>query len=238
MRRLLGAIQFLTLLPVRGSTAPPGECAAWFPLVGAGLGAAAWGVHAAARAGLAEPLAALFPLAFLLLATGALHEDGLADVSDAIRAHRPREKMLAILKDSRIGAFGAAALVMSLLVRWQAMAVLADPRGLAASGALSRMTMVVLAAASPPAGGGLGAEFVRGLTKPAVLAAMAVGAAGAAGAVGVRAGPLLLAQAVLVLAARAWFTRRLGGVNGDCLGAACVVSEMVSLVLLACPPCT
>lgn len=237
MRRLLGAVQFLTLAPVRGSTAPPGECAAWFPLVGAAVGAGAWGVHAAARAGLAEPLAALFPLAFLLLATGALHEDGLADVCDAIRAHRPREKMLAILKDSRIGAFGAAALVMSLLVRWQAIAALAEPRGLAASGALSRMTMVVLAAASPPAGSGLGAEFVRSLTRSTALAAIALGGAAAAATVGARAGPLLLAQVVLVLAARAWFIRRLGGVNGDCLGAASVVSEMLSLVLLGCPSC-
>jgi adenosylcobinamide-GDP ribazoletransferase len=126
---------------------------------------------------------------------------------------------------------------MSLLVRWQAMAALADPRALAASGALSRMTIVTLAASSPPAGSGLGADFVRGLTKPAALTASALGAAAAAAAVGVQAGPLLLAQVVLLLAARAWFVRRLGGVNGDCLGAVSVVSEMISLVLLACPSC-
>ena len=60
--------------------------------------------------------------------SGVLHEDGLADVADAVRAGRTRERVLAILKDSRIGTFGAIAILLSVLARWQALEYLATPR--------------------------------------------------------------------------------------------------------------
>src|SRR5437867_3712706 len=102
------AFQFLTILPLQAPAAPPGHGGWAFPLVGAALGLVA---------------ALLWPLKFgpllcvivLALMTGGLHEDGLADVFDAIRGWRSREKMLEIMKDSRIGSHGALALLASVL---------------------------------------------------------------------------------------------------------------------------
>ena len=70
MRRLLAALQFLTVLPIPGSTASPGQAAVFFPLTGAVLGASAGGVLMAAGHGVARPIAALLALAALLLVTG------------------------------------------------------------------------------------------------------------------------------------------------------------------------
>ncbi|MBK9170328.1 MAG: adenosylcobinamide-GDP ribazoletransferase [Bryobacterales bacterium] len=228
MRSLLGAVQFLTVIPVRGATAPPGASAPWFPLVGVALGAGAGAVVLA----IPGPLGAAVALVLLTAATGGLHEDGLADVADAVRAGRTPERIHDILKDSRVGAYGVLAIVFSILVRWQALSLVAAPvPALAAAAALSRATMVGLAWTAPPAGDGLGAAFIATLRLPGI--ALMLGAAAAA-----LAGPsaifLIAFNALLVAAARAWFVRRLGGVTGDCLGATAQVSECLSLVVLAC----
>jgi adenosylcobinamide-GDP ribazoletransferase len=214
MKGLLGAVQFLTAVPVRAETALPGQAAVWFPLVGAAIGLAAiplWHLH---------PLAAV--LGWILL-TGGLHEDGLADSADAFRAGRPVDRTLAILKDSRIGTFGAIAVVFSICGRWQALDHLAvEPwRAFVASHAVSRGVMVLLAFVTPPAGSGLGRLFSQHLTLTAALLVLAQ----------VIAASLLLHPAALpaallvVLAARQYFMARIAGVTGDCLGAACQVVE-------------
>ncbi len=170
-RRLLGATQFLTLIPVRGQAAPPGQSAIFFPLIGAALGAAG-GVGLHFLSGFfPQALAALLVLGFWALITGGLHEDGFADVVDAFRAGRSPEKIHAILKDSRIGAHGALALILITLVRWQALSSMAgEPvRALAATFAASRASLVVLAWISPPAGSGLGYEFSRTLSTSVTI---------------------------------------------------------------------
>src|SRR5262245_13968406 len=99
----LGAVQFLTVLPVPGKTAPPARSAIFFPLVGAWLGWMGATIFLFLRAVFPLELAALAAVAFWIVVTGALHEDGLADVADAFRAGRSADRILAILKDSRIG---------------------------------------------------------------------------------------------------------------------------------------
>ncbi len=84
IKRFLGALQFLTILPIPGDTAPASESAIFFPLVGALLGASAGAILLTGNA--------LLVIAWLLIATGCIHEDGLADVADAFRAGRSREK--------------------------------------------------------------------------------------------------------------------------------------------------
>ena len=171
IRRLLGATQFLTLIPVRGQTAPLGQSAIFFPLIGAALGAAG-GVGLHFLSGFfPQALAALLVLGFWALITGGLHEDGFADVVDAFRAGRSPEKIHAILKDSRIGAHGALALILITLVRWQALSSMTgEPvRALAATLAASRASLVVLAWISPPAGSGLGYEFSRTLSTSVTI---------------------------------------------------------------------
>ncbi|MEP7365707.1 MAG: adenosylcobinamide-GDP ribazoletransferase [Acidobacteriota bacterium] len=219
----------MTILPVPAPVLPPGRAAWAFPIVGALLGVLA---------------AAVWPLQFgpllivigLALLTGGLHEDGLADVCDAIRAYRTREKMLDLLKDSRIGAHGALGLVASFVFRWQALAgQQGDPwMRLPAVFGISRALMVILAGTTTPVGSGLGRAFGESLPRGAVLVAI-VQALLLAALAGWIAGPALVgANAMALLLLRWWFRARLGGVTGDCMGFMCQVSEAVSLGVLAC----
>lgn len=242
IKRWLGALQFLTVLPIRGSTAANGDAAVFFPLAGALLGASAGMVLLACSPGLGRPLSAWLALAWLVAITGCVHEDGLADVADAVRAGRSREKMMQILKDSRIGVYGAIALIVTIAVRRQALAQSAvNPvAGLAAALALSRASMVGLAALAPPAGTGLGQAFAAACSRNVLVmvAAQSIALAGLAAIfTGWRsAAAMVLATAAIVWVARFYFTRRLGGVNGDCLGATCQIVETVNLVILAWHP--
>jgi len=222
------ALQFLTILPVAAPPGKPGEAAWAFPIVGALLGL----VCAAILPWKLGPILAMMAIAAL---TGGLHEDGLADVCDAVRKYRTREQMHQILKDSRIGAHGALALVAFFILRWQALTYMPAnswPR-LAAAYGLSRAQMALLAATSLPAGQGLGAAFISTLPRRTafwVAIESAVLAAGAGWPMGL---VLLAANAALLLLVRRWFSLRLGGVTGDCLGFLCVASESLSLAVLA-----
>jgi adenosylcobinamide-GDP ribazoletransferase len=240
MRTLLGAVRFLTILPVPGEPVPSGRAAIFFPFVGALLGAVGAGVLLAASRVLPLSLAALATVAFWTAISGVLHEDGLADVADALRAGRTQERMLAILKDSRIGTFGAMALVLSVLARWQALEHLAVPRTLEiciAAQAVPRAAMVALAWVSRPASAGLGLAFSSTLTTPGALIAIGQGIA-AALACGLRPGLVILAGAyAAVRLARWYFYRRIGGVNGDCLGATEQLLEIFVLFLFTCSAC-
>jgi adenosylcobinamide-GDP ribazoletransferase len=240
MRRILAALQFLTIVPVPGQY-HPAEGAGAFPLIGAALGTAAGGIFLSTAQIFGANIAALLALAFLLAIAGGLHEDGLADVFDALRAGRSRERMLAILKDSRIGAHGALALVIAVLLRWQGIAA-SGTRAvavLASALAASRGAMVALAYVSPALGDGLGdglgKAFCAGLRPSAVAIAVLLGAAFPF-TCGVASGVVAVsANAATLWVVRAWFQHRLGGVTGDCLGAACQISEIVTLLVLICP---
>ncbi len=144
------ALGFLTRLPL---PAPPGDMAAalrYLPAAGALIGAAAAAVLAAAAAVLPMAPAVLLSIAATCLLTGALHEDGLADTFDAIGAGS-RERALEIMRDSRIGTFGALAL--GLVLALKATALAAMPLGLAAAAlvaghAASRFSCLVVIATS------------------------------------------------------------------------------------------
>ncbi len=241
MRRVLGAISFLTIFPTGGNPAPPGESAIFFPLVGAILGAAGAGIFLGLARLLPLSIAALVVVAFWAAISGVLHEDGLADSADAFRAGRSREKMAAILKDSRIGTYGAVAIVLSVVARWQAVEHIYGINIFAAfvaAQAVPRAAMVALAWVSRPAGSGLGHAFAATLTTPAALLAAAQGIA-ASFACGVRPGLTIVLGSYLILRlAQFYFYRRIGGVNGDCLGAAEQILEIFILVLFTCRACS
>jgi adenosylcobinamide-GDP ribazoletransferase len=241
MRALLGAISFLTVIPVRAKTSPPGQAAAFFPLIGAAIGAAGAGIFVGLARAIPNSLAALLTVAFWAILTGILHEDGLADAADAFRAGRSQEKMLAILKDSRIGTYGAVAIVLSIIARWQAIEHLADARVFEifiAAQAVPRAAIVALAWVSRPAGTGLGLAFSSTLSTPVALFAIAQGIA-AAFACGARGGFVIIAIAYLMIrGAQFYFYRRIGGINGDCLGATEQILEITILVLFTCQACS
>ena len=238
MRTFLAAVSFLTIVPAPGKDVPPGRAAIFFPLVGALLGAAGAGIFIGASVILPSSIAALITVAFWTMISGVLHEDGLADVADAMRAGRTREKMLAILKDSRIGTYGAVAIVLSIVARWQALALVPAPRILEVcivAQAVPRAAIVALAWLSRPSGDGLGYAFSSSLSTTGALIAIAQGLI-ASMLIGWRPGVLILAAAyIIVRGARTYFYKRIGGVNGDCLGATEQLLEIFILILFASP---
>jgi len=238
VKGLLGAVTFLTRVPVGGRVREAGELAGsvpWFPVVGAGVGLAEAGVYAGARVLLPPLVAAGLAVVAGILLTGAFHEDGLGDTADAFAGGFDRDSTVRILKDPRLGTFGVLAVAASLLLRVAAVAALAPGAALAAlpaAGALSRAAAVAAMAATPAAAGtGLGASHVHALSRPRALAGAAAGLVAAVALLGVAA---LWAAAAAGLAAALLgrlAVRRLGGVTGDILGAIQQVGEV--LVLLA-----
>jgi len=240
---LLGArhaIGFLTRLPVRFADGEPlrlDAAAGWFPLVGLLVGALAGGVLAASAAipgaGPAGVAAAL-GLAASVAVTGALHEDGLADAADGLGVHGDRERRLAVLRDSRLGTFGALALLLWALVAWSALRALPTEeavRALAAAGAASRWAILVHAWLGRPArpDGAVHALAVRPLST---VVATAVAVAAALVLLDPVAGAGAVAAAALVGVATAFgATRAFGGITGDTCGAAAALTQLAVLVV-------
>lgn len=161
------AFAFLTRLPLPPvGPLPAGVLASTmglFPLVGAAVGAIGTIVFALAAVALPNALAALLAIAATILVTGALHEDGLADVADGFGGGTDRDAKLAIMKDSRIGSFGLLAVTLGLLLRVAALTTLASSGrvagGLIAAHALSRAAIpVVMQGLAPARQTGLGAS--------------------------------------------------------------------------------
>ena len=239
MRLFLGALQFMTIVPVKCRTVEPWRAAALFPLIGALLGAAGAGLLLVLEPHFSVQVRSLLVIAFWIAVTGAFHEDGLADVADGCRAERPREQILAIMKDSRVGTFGAVALIVTIALRWQGLASLTiEPLpALVAVMTLSRSAIVFLARVSRPGSEGMGAAFAGEITTAVALIALAQGMA-AAWWCGPRVALAMIGvTGFVVLLARVYFHRRIGGVTGDCLGATSQITETVLLVLLACGGC-
>lgn len=242
-RSILAAFGFLTRVPVPGFPFSEEELrwsSAHFPLVGAALGLALAALHAALAPAGPGPASAAVLTASLLL-TGAFHEDGLADTADALGGSFDRPKLFDILKDPRVGSFGAAALGASLLVRWSCLAALgpAAPAALILSQCMARLPPVWLMVALPYVSTeGKGKLVARaGAAQAAVASLWTAGAVAALVAWGGLAAAALLPLAAAALAATllcAWrFVRRAGGLTGDFLGATEQVVEGVLLLTLA-----
>jgi adenosylcobinamide-GDP ribazoletransferase len=237
LRAGAGAVAFLTRLPIGRVVALDGEDiargAVAFPLVGAGIGAAIGGT----AVGLVHVLPALVAAGIALTVgaalTGALHLDALADTADALTAQADRA--LAIMRDHAIGAYGATALVLDLIVKTAALAALASsshalPYAVAA-GALGRAAPVMLASALPSIRNEGSGAFLAG--RVSLLTAIATGLVAAAialGASGVHGLELAGIAAATVVALGAFLFRWLGGVTGDTLGATAELTETLVLV--------
>jgi adenosylcobinamide-GDP ribazoletransferase len=240
LRAGAGAVAFLTRLPVGRVVTLDGDDVARgavaFPLVGAGIGAAVGGT----AAGLVHLLPALAAAGIALVVgaalTGALHLDALADTADALTAQR--ERALAIMRDHAIGAYGAVALVLDLLVKAAVLGSLAANgsalRFAVAAGALGRAAPVVLASALPSVRSeGSGASLAGRISPLAALSTGVLATAIAAAAGGWHGLELAGCAAATVVVAGLLFARWLGGVTGDTLGATAEVAETLALVTAA-----
>lgn len=236
----LSALQFLTRLPAPGwigwSDDRLARASRYFPLVGLVLGVIAGSIACGMGHVLPPAVAAGLALAALLLTTGALHEDGLSDCCDGLGGGRTRDRSLEIMRDSRIGAYGAAGIALSLGLRWSALAAMAP-------GAAGFALLVAL-----PAGRAAVALMLwRGsYARPTGAAASAAGAsapeAAIAAATALLAGAVfgglaglaaVAAALVLGLLWLSYVSGRLGGYTGDALGAGEQIGQIAALIILA-----
>jgi adenosylcobinamide-GDP ribazoletransferase len=238
---LILALRFLTVVPVPGPHAGAGEAlgraAWWFPAVGLALGAALVVVDR----GLAQVFRPFLAAALVVLVwkalTGLIHLDGLADCLDGL-AGRDAERRLAIMRDSRVGVFGAGGIAGCLLVAAAALSGLspaARVTALLAAPALGRIAPALGGAcfgvATP--GQGSGDAFLRGLSRWAGPIWLVVAAAITATLLGPMSLTVVAAAAAGALLWCAWLARRLGGLTGDVLGGAVEVAELAALLAVA-----
>ena len=245
VRRELAAIavatRLLTRLPLRQpqpkSSTPASAAAAvpYYPLVGILIGSIGGLVFCLAHLVFPVTLAVVLATAAMLLATGALHEDGFADACDGLGGGATRERALEIMRDSRLGTYGAAALGLMLAAKVLALSaapVAVIPWLIVAAHAASRASVGLALAtgsyvreegiASPladasPTRAGIGFATVCGAAAVALLLIEATPAAALGGLGGLALGYLLMRRA---------YERKLGGYTGDCLGAVQQASEL------------
>jgi adenosylcobinamide-GDP ribazoletransferase len=213
-----------------------GGAAPWFPVVGAGLGLVLVAVDALTTRVFPPLLAALLTVTAWKLLTGGLHLDGLADCVDGLAGHDPAERR-AIMRDSRIGAFGAMALVIVLMLELAALSELppeARWRALVTAPVVARATPALLGRWFRAArADGQGALFAAGLDRAAAPAALAVAVAVAVGVLGWLGVVALGVGVGAAMAAGAFLARRVGGITGDVLGAGVEVTELAVLLTIS-----
>lgn len=206
------------------------QAARYFPLIGVCIGVCAAAIYLGASMLWPAGLAVLLSMGATLLLTGTFHEDGLADSLDGFGGGYTKDDVLRIMHDSRIGTFGAAGLIMALAIKWQALSILPRPlavwtliAGHAASRACAASLLVTL-------------DYVRGEGKAKPVAQrMSWRTWSVAAAFGLpwlfvpnwHAGLVMLVVLALLRAALArYFTKRIDGYTGDCLGFAQQLSEL------------
>lgn len=233
------ALQLLTRLPLADLDYEEGdllESVPWYPLVGAGIGLCLAGIGVLGVRLVAPAVGVVFVLACEAVFTGALHDDGAADVVDGLGGGRDLASRLRIMKDSAVGAYGALALILITSMRaaclWELPLAKWVP-ALVLAHAVARTVMLpvmrVLPYARPE---GVAGDLMAGLSWQRVGLAAGICAVIALAAGGWW-GLLLLPLSVgLVVGFTALYRAKLGGVTGDGLGAVCVAGELLTLLLL------
>ncbi|WP_025733013.1 adenosylcobinamide-GDP ribazoletransferase [Carnimonas nigrificans] len=239
------ALAFLTRIPV--SVGAPSaldlqHSRRYFSLIGAGIGVISLLFYTVILWWLSPLIAAPLTIAITLIITGGFHEDGLADTVDGIGGGHTPEQRLAIMKDSRIGSFGALALIMALLIKTAALLTLSDHPGVLAgtlitAAAISRAAAVIMMALLPYAR--LHNSKVVALSDTPQLTELLLNIVVALIIAVIALGSWLTLVSALTIALmlwllRSWFRRRLGGYSGDCLGMVQVVAELlIYLIVIA-----
>ena len=238
MRRLveefLVAFQFLTRLPVSRVPYEPdslSRSAKFFPIVGLLIGFGASLLQHILTPHLNRALVALLLLTFMVLITGGLHEDALADTADAFGGGWNREQILAILRDSRIGSFGALALVLSVLARFLLLSILPVSRFTAlvvSAHVLCRWTALPLGYFLRPARDidGQGARIAQRISSTSLLIGTVLSFAIVFYLQRREFWIPVLAAFVITALSGIYYFRRISGITGDCFGATNQLTEI------------
>ena len=235
------ALSFLTILPVidqqRASEDTVAASFAWFPIVGFALGAALIAEDWLLAHVFAQVIRSVLIIACLTVVTGAVHLDGLADTADALGAGRDRERALDILRDSRVGTFGASAIFFDLTLKILALSTLAGHRRFSAliiAPMLARWAMVLVSTGLPYLRtSGSGSTLLNKIlsTRAGIVAAFTIVAMLMLGATRTIALATVVAIAI-VFTMRLFYRRWLGGVTGDLIGACGELVETAVLVTM------
>jgi len=239
---LFSAIRFLTILPAGDpGTFHAKEMVRFFPIVGLLLGCLVVAADLAFRLLWPASIASLLDVMLLAILTGGLHLDGLADTADGLLGHHSRDRALSIMKDSRIGVMGMAAIFFSLTIKWAALSHLCEHRSLMLLlvPALARGGMifgiVFLPYGRSEAGTGhpffqerhSGSTFLF-LFIPVLLAFLAFPA-------GLR---VIAVFGLLVLLLLLYFHKRMGCITGDMLGATAELTETLLFLTASIGSCS
>jgi len=242
MRVFILTLQFLTRIPININIEAKKEDFAkgiiFFPVIGLFIGAFNMIFYVGAK----YVATGLFPIICAILAnciiTGALHIDGLADTCDGIFSARSKERMLEIMKDSRIGTNGAIAILFDFLFRisiLQSFNVKAILIPLLLSPVIAKTLVALFIGFSADArtGGGMGSLFMEKSSRYRASGAFALGLA-IVGAISGMSGILsLMICAVIMFIYKNYIYEKIGGMTGDTLGAANEVMEVVFLISYA-----
>jgi adenosylcobinamide-GDP ribazoletransferase len=235
----LSAVQFLTRVPVPTPSYSADSLARsvkFFPVVGLLVGASAALVHLLLAPHWSRAVVAFLVLTYLCLITGLIHEDGLADAADGFGGGWNREKILLIMRDSRIGSYGAAALALSLVSRillLSSLPLAMVPQYLIATRVLGQWTTLPLSfylssarVQSDDHPDGQGARIARITSRGSLIAGTLFSFAVVIALLRARAGFAIGAAIVVTLVSSVYFQKRISGVTGDCFGAANQIAEV------------
>lgn len=237
------ALSFLTRIPVGHVQADDylgalGRQAPFFPVVGLVVGAVTLAADYGTGMAFGPVVRSAVAVAAGVWITGALHLDGLMDTADGVGSHRSRERMLEIMKDSRVGAMGVVAGALTLLLRFALLTEVAPGlrwQALLVAPALGRMAMVLAAGLWPDArqGQGLGSGFAAHVGPVQVTRALGLGFVIAAVAGHWRGAVAFGVSAALTLLCARSLAARLGGLTGDTYGTVNEVAEVGALAVFA-----
>lgn len=237
MKNLISALQFITILPTGKSEAfNPEGMAPCFPVVGLCVGLLLAFFDLIVVRLWSAPVAAILDVVFLIVITGAFHLDGLGDTADGLYGHWPKEKALAIMRDSRIGVMGLAAIICALSIKWGGIVSLDANRSLllviVPSYARGSMLFGIKFLEYGRKDGGTGQPFFdqplklsgfRWLLIPIFISFFA----------GWKGIWLNLCFAIITAPILMWYKKRIGCITGDMLGAMTEITESMLFLLVS-----
>lgn len=242
----LVAMQFMTRLPVsrvvQYSPDALAQSVVFFPAIGLLVGAGGAGLYLLLSPHVSRDIVVVLVLVYLVAVTGGLHEDALGDAADGFGGGREKDRVLAIMRDSRIGSFGAIAITLGLLARFVFLTNVAPGKfvGVFIAGqVLGRWTALPLAFFLPPARDhepGQGKLIARRITPMWFVAGTLLALVIVALALRTEALWAALVAAMIAGISGWYYRRRIGGITGDCLGATNQLAEIAVYLMGAVLP--
>jgi len=241
MRDFLRALSFLTILPVSQVPYSEGKdlarSMAFFPMVGLLIGLLLSLGHYFLSFLFPKSLVIWFTIGLLAFITRGLHLDGFADTIDGLASGGKKEKILEVMRDSRIGAFGVLSLIFLIGAKYFALDQISNsliPQSLILMAVMGRNSVVLTCYRSPYARSeeGLAKPFTENLRVREMVISLTSAIGIAFLLMGVKGILVVIGIGLFSLGYRSFFIKRLGGVTGDVLGAANELAELLCLILL------